>query len=112
MDKKRMKALTQPMYYILLSLQEKRHGYEIMQYIEWLTRGRVIVGPGTLYSLLSRFEEDEYIEMVSDEDHKKVYLIKSLGQEVLNEEITRLKLLLRDASIVEGGNEDEFQNRK
>lgn len=112
MDKRRMKVLTQPMFYILLSLQEKRHGYEIMQYIQWLTGGRVIVGPGTLYSLLSRFEEDEYIEMVSDEDHKKVYLIKSLGQEVLNKEIARLRLLLDDAKIVEGGSEHEFQNRK
>lgn len=59
------KPLTQPMYYILLSLREERHGYEIMQYVEWLTDGRVTIGPGTLYSLLSRFEDDDSIEMVS-----------------------------------------------
>ena len=82
--KQNVKALTQPMYYILLSLKESRHGYEIMQYIDWLTDGRVKVGPGTLYSLLSRFEEDDYIEMVSSEDGKKVL----------------------------GGQEHEFQNRE
>ena len=112
MDKRRMKVLTQPMFYILLSLQEKRHGYEIMQYIQWLTGGRVIVGPGTLYSLLSRFEEDGYIKMLSDDDNKKTYLIQPLGQELVLEEIERLGLLLSDAKRVKEGNEDEFQNRK
>lgn len=112
MDNKIFKVLTQPMYYILLSLKEKRHGYEIMQYVDWLTDGRVKVGPGTLYSLLSRFEEDGLIEMVSDDDNKKTYLIKYLGKEVLDEEIKRLQLLLSDSDRVEGGNEDEFQNRK
>lgn len=106
------KALTQPMYYILLSLEEKRHGYEIMQYIEWLTQGRVKVGPGTLYSLLSRFEDDEYIKMVSDDDNKKTYIITEVGEEVLDEEIERLRQLLEDAKYVKGGRADEFQNRK
>lgn len=112
MDNKKIKALTQPMYYILLSLKEKRHGYEIMQYVDWLTDGRVKVGPGTLYSLLSRFEEDGYIKMVSDDDNKKTYLIQDLGQEAVEQEMERLELLLSDAARVKGGNEDEFQNRK
>lgn len=112
MDKKNTKALTQPMYYILLSLKEKRHGYEIMQYVDWLTEGRVKVGPGTLYALLSRFEEDGFIKMVSDDDNKKTYLIQDLGQEAVDQEIERLQLLLNDAARVEEGNEDEFQNRK
>lgn len=102
------KPLTQPMYYILLSLKEKRHGYEIMKYIETLTNGRVKVGPGTLYSLLSRFEEDGIIDMVSNEDNKKTYLITTTGKEVLNEEIERLELLLKDANTVEGGKKYGF----
>lgn len=100
------------MYYILLSLMEERHGYEIMQYIDWLTDGRVKVGPGTLYSLLSRFEDDGYIDMVSDEDNKKTYIITELGKGVLDKEIDRLSLLLKDARSVMGGNDDEFQNRE
>ena len=112
MGKRTNRALTQPMYYILLSLKEKRHGYEIMQYVEWLTQGRVKVGPGTLYSLLSRFEDDKYIEMLSDDDNKKIYLITKMGEERLDREIERLRSLLNDANLVKGGNEDEFQNRK
>ena len=103
------KPLTQPMYYILLSLRDERHGYEIMQYVDWLTDGRVAIGPGTLYSLLSRFEDDKYIEMVSKKDNKKTYKLTKAGQEVLNKEIKRLEYLLSDAK--KGDHEDEFQNR-
>lgn len=106
------KPLTQPMFYILLSLKEERHGYEIMQYVEWLTDGRVQVGPGTLYSLLPRFENDAYIEMVSDKDKKKTYVITDLGREVLHEEISRLESMIGDARSVKEGKEDEFQNRE
>ena len=106
------KPLTQPMYYILLSLMEERHGYEIMQYIEWLTDSRVQVGPGTLYSLLSRFEDSRHIEMISTKDNKKTYLITESGRELLNKEIERLEVMLRDSKSVLRGNEDEFQNRK
>lgn len=102
------KALTQPMYYILLSLRERRHGYEIMQYVDWLTDGRVKIGPGTLYSLLSRFEESKQISMVSDDDNKKTYLLTELGKMTLDNEIKRLNFLLKDAEV---DNEDEFQNR-
>lgn len=104
----KQRALTQPMYYVLLSLKESRHGYEIMQYIDELTDGRVKVGPGTLYSLLARFEEDDYIEMVSEEDNKKTYIITSKGNRLLNGEIRRLKSLLNDANKVLGGGLDEI----
>ncbi|SHF19405.1 Transcriptional regulator PadR-like family protein [Atopostipes suicloacalis DSM 15692] len=102
------KPLTQPMYYILLSLREERHGYEIMQYVEWLTNGHVKIGPGTLYSLLSRFEENKYIHMVSQDNNKKTYLLTEIGKEVLNNEIKRLEHLLNDAKR---SVDDEFQNR-
>ncbi len=102
------KPLTQPMYYILLSLRQERHGYEIMQFIDWLTDGRVTIGPGTLYSLLSRFENDEYIVIVSQIDNKKTYKITPLGEKVLNEEIKRLEQLLIDSKR---SDTDEFQDR-
>lgn len=98
------KPLTQPMFYILLSLKEPRHGYEIMQYVDWLTEKRVSIGPGTLYALLSRFEEDGTIEMVSSEDNKKVYVLTSRGTKILDDEIKRLELMLQDAKG-ENGNE-------
>ena len=65
------KSLTYPTS-ILLSLKEKRHGYEIIQYVEASTNGRVKIGPGTLYSLWARFEDNGYIDLVSDDSNKKL----------------------------------------
>lgn len=53
MARNQLQTLTEPMYYILLSLNEERYGYEIMQLISDKTQGRLKVGPGTLYTLLS-----------------------------------------------------------
>ncbi len=103
MKKKDIEILTQPMFYLLLSLKEERYGYEIMQYIKELTDGRVIVGPGTLYSLLGRFEEDGYIKIVKEEDKKKIYKISYSGNKLLEKEINRLELLLKDAKSLERG---------
>jgi len=58
MAKEQLKTLTEPMYYILLTLSEPQHGYGIMQEVERRTEGRVKIGAGTLYNLLSRFEDE------------------------------------------------------
>ena len=43
-------ALTEAVYYILLSLyREPRHGYAMMQEISRMSHGRVNLGTGTLY---------------------------------------------------------------
>ena len=52
MARKKLDTLTEPMYYVLLSLVEERHGYGVMQYASQLTGGRVAIGAGTLYALL------------------------------------------------------------
>lgn len=52
MARKKLDTLTEPMYYVLLSLVEERHGYGVMQYASQLTGGRVATGAGTLYALL------------------------------------------------------------
>ncbi len=39
MAKEQLKTLTEPMYYILLTLSEPQHGYGIMQEVERRTEG-------------------------------------------------------------------------
>lgn len=96
--------LTQPMFYVLLSLYEKRHGYEIMNFIKELTNERVVVGPGTLYNLLSRFLESGYIDIVTEKDNKKIYIINDNGKKLVKREIERLNQLIKDANnIIKGG---------
>ncbi len=96
MAREQLQNLTEPMYYILLTLTKERYGYEIMQTIEKFTEGRVVVGPGTLYNLLSRFQEEGLIRQVSDDGRRKTYIITSSGRRILDEEMKRLKQLIID----------------
>ena len=50
-------ALTEAVFYILLSLQRPLHGYGIMQRVEELSRGRVRLAAGTLYGALATLVE-------------------------------------------------------
>lgn len=96
MAREQLKTLTEPMYYILLSLLKENHGYGIMQMVDQLTEGRVTIGAGTLYSLLSRFEKEGIITQVAEENRRKIYKITRRGAELLQEEYTRLNLLVQD----------------
>ena len=80
MARKQLKTLTEPMYYILLCLLKPMHGYGIMQRIDEITGGRVKVGPGTLYALISRFEKEEIVIKVSSDNGKKTYILTEKGK--------------------------------
>ena len=41
--------LSESTYYIMLMLTEPLHGYGVMQKVETMTGGKVVIGPGTLY---------------------------------------------------------------
>lgn len=100
MAREQFKNLTEPMYYILLALKEERHGYEIMQIIDEFTNGRVQVGPGTLYNLLSRFQKEGIIRLLSDDGRRKTYKLTRDGEEVLAEELNRLKKMVIDGETI------------
>lgn len=104
MAREQLKTLTEQMYYILLTLTGHQHGYGIMQEVERRTGGRVRIGAGTLYSLLSRFEEEDIIVQVSEENRRKIYTLTDKGLNILKNEHKRLKQLVLDGSdILEGG---------
>lgn len=94
--------MTEATYYILLSLNEARHGYSIMQHVEKITDGRVKIGPGTLYGVLSKMENEKVIIMTGEEDKRKYYVLSDLGKELLSMEIIRLKELY-DNGVKFGG---------
>ncbi len=102
MARKQLKTLTEPMYYILLSLMNPLHGYGIMQHIDTVTNSRVKVGPGTLYALISRFEKEEIVVKLSSEDGKKIYQLTPKGKEILLDEYKRLNQLIVDGEILRG----------
>ena len=54
-------ALTEGVYYILLSLLEPLHGYGIIQKVEKLSGGRVRLAAGTLYGAINTLLEKGWI---------------------------------------------------
>lgn len=100
MARNQLQTLTEPMYYILLSLNEERYGYEIMQLISDKTQGRLKVGPGTLYTLLARFVDEEIIRQTKEVERRKVYIITDYGRELLEKEFERLQQLIEDGRAV------------
>lgn len=51
MAREQYQRLTEPMFYLLLSVVEENHGYAMMQDIQMLSHNRVKVGNGTMYNL-------------------------------------------------------------
>lgn len=95
-------ALTEAVYYILLSLLSPLHGYGIMQNVKSLSHERVNLGAGTLYGAINTLVEKNWIEQVFSESdsRKKEYIITKLGRSVLGEEISRLEELLQNGKAL------------
>ena len=75
MAREQFQTLTEPMYYILIALSEECCGVDIMEKVQKISGGRVKVGPGTLYTMLSKFEENQIIFRTKEEGRRKSYVI-------------------------------------
>ena len=93
-------ALTEAVYYILLSLLQPMHGYGIMQNAETLSGGRVRLAAGTLYGALNTLLEKGWIRALPEEDRKKEYEITPTGLETLRQELLRLSELLENGKRI------------
>jgi DNA-binding PadR family transcriptional regulator len=102
-------ALTEAVYYILLSVYRPMHGYAIMQNITELSGGRVTLGAGTLYGAINTLLDKGWITSAGNgmSSRKKEYVISDLGKTVVEEEITRLDELLRNGKAIMEGNQNE-----
>ena len=61
--------MTETGFYILMCLREEAHGYSIVQQVEKLTDGEVIISPGTMYGSLSKMEKDGLIRFAVSYTH-------------------------------------------
>ena len=92
-------ALTESVYYILLRLHKKAHGYALMKDIMEMTNGRVNLGAGTLYGALDTLQKKGWIKQTDEQsmDRKIEYIITDEGREYFEKEISRLEELLSNA---------------
>lgn len=101
MPKKSMDILTESMFYVLMALcQEPMCGTDIAEFIHRRTKGRLQMGPATLYTILGKFEKENLIREISVVGRKRTYRITDKGHDAYNEELARLKQCVADA---EGG---------
>lgn len=93
--------MTEANYYILLALMKPGHGYGMMQRIKELSGGRLVMGPGTLYGVLTRMNREGLIVLTEEEGRRKTYAITEAGKEALLAEYGRLKRLVADGRMLE-----------
>ncbi len=103
MAREQFQTLSEPMYYILLSLVEECCGVDIMKRVAEISNNRITVGPGTLYTLLSKFQEAGIILEVAVIGRKRVYVISEYGKELLKDEFNRLKVMSDDGKCIMEG---------
>jgi DNA-binding PadR family transcriptional regulator len=105
MPKRKLDPLPSAAFHILLALAgEDLHGYAIMRQVEQQTRGRVRLGPGTLYGSLRTLVEANLIEELDDhsapEDssaRRRYYRLTSAGLRLVRSEVEGLAQTLRVA---------------
>ena len=102
MAREPLKVLTESMFYVLLSLlRQERCGAEIVQFVD-ITAGRVPLGPGTLYTILAKFQEERLIEETAVEGRKRTYRLTDRGRALFRQELSRLRLCVADGEREEG----------
>ena len=104
MPKKSMDVLTESMFYVLMAFNGgPMCGIDIAEVIDRCTKGRLRMGPATLYTILGKFEKEKYIEEISVEGRKRTYQITEKGRIAYREELTRLRQCIEDAERAKGG---------
>lgn len=94
--------MTEAEYYVLLALKTPLHGYALMQAINEISRGRMNMGPGTLYGVLSRLEKEKLIRLSVDDGRRKVYCLREAGYLALKAEYRRITAMALDGMQILG----------
>lgn len=88
--------MTEAMYYVLLALYRPNHGYQLMQAITEVSKGRIEMGPGTLYGILTRLQKEGLIAIQHDDGRRKTYELTNYGEIALRNEYRRLQAMIED----------------
>jgi DNA-binding PadR family transcriptional regulator len=100
--------LTPAVLHILLALSsQERHGYGIMKQVQADSRGKVTMGPGTLYGSLARMiaaglirESDRKTDPKMDDERRIYYRLTGRGETTLAAELERYREVVSVASNV------------
>lgn len=96
MPRVKFQTLTEPMFYILLCLRSEYCGMDIMERVRSMTRGRVTIGPGTLYNLLEQFAGAGMIRETGSDGRRRNYVLTDKGRRALEEQYLRISAQAED----------------
>ena len=101
--------LTEPMFYVLMAFLHGRCAASTWPPL-WSGKpgGGSPWGPGTLYTLLNKFQDEELIKETEVEGRKRTYRLTAKGRETYEDEVDRLQACLRDAEEELRDAEEEF----
>jgi len=112
MTKKDRAPLTPAVLHILLALSTReRHGYGIMKQVEADSRGKVKMGPGTLYGSIGRMmgaglirESAKRVDQEMDDERRIYYKLTGEGQAALAAELQRYRdvMAVSEARLAKG----------
>lgn len=96
------------MLHVLLALAEgEKHGYAIIKEVAKRTSGEVILGAGTLYTLIKRFLADGLIvesaerpDPALDDERRRYYRLAPFGRDVAIAEVRRLETIVAHAKTL------------
>jgi DNA-binding PadR family transcriptional regulator len=91
--------LSPAVLHILLALSRgERHGYGIMKQVEADSKGKVKMGPGTLYGSIARMTEaglvrecDKRVDPAMDDERRIYYELTRAGRAALEAELSRYR---------------------
>lgn len=104
--------MREPTYFVLASLLDgPLHGYAILKKAEDLSRGRVRLATGTLYTALDRLAAEGYVRLVSEEivsgRARRSYGLTDAGSAALQAEAKRMAdaagVVIRARAAASGG---------
>ena len=67
MPRKTLDSLSEPMFYVLMALQKQPLcGADIAQWVSERTEKRIVLGPGTLYTILGKLTDEQMINQLKN----------------------------------------------
>jgi len=99
MARKKFSTLSETMLYVLMSFsQGDMCGADIANFVKQKSKGRIKIGPGTLYTILSDFKEEKLIDDLYMDGKRRIYRITEKGRRLYYQELERLKQCVMDAA--------------
>ena len=101
MPRKTLDSLSEPMFYVLMALQKQPLcGADIAQWVSARTEKRIVLGPGTLYTILGKLTDEQMIRETAVDGRRRTYETTEDGDRLYGNEVARLRRCLQDADAV------------